>query len=678
MPFYREIAARVLEYEDKQDELLALLREMTEQGLSPILLNDRDSHNQMIALEEIDPFTFFASWNRGSKDSSRRAICQFLKEQWELSSEVPDDFDGIPTVNPQSSWFFAYLRTREPHDIKALWRLASAAVKNELDKITPEEWNQALRINQVGVAKLTMGLFWIEPEKFLTLDAHTVNYVRKAGVEIEKSDLDKKKLTIERYGEILSEIHNVLGNDNLKISLDAYGSELEAESKEELSPAFALSPKFPLNQILYGPPGTGKTYSTIERAVEIIDGVAAPSHGEAKARFDELCASGQIAFVTFHQSFSYEEFVEGLRPILDEDGDGTARYEVRDGVLKKLALRAADAVPKLKKTRRLTFAQVWRVFLERLLENDIFYGLGGKAQYKVDLIGNHIVGKNMTGRGHRDYKVPQTTIEKIWSVLQPEQRPETKTIRKIYGDGIPKAFDCNLGGAILQELQLIEKELLNPSKPKLDFDNAPRYVLIVDEINRGNISKILGELITLLEPDKRIGAENELRVQLPVSGDPFALPPNLYLLGTMNTADKSLALLDVALRRRFDFIEMAPDNSLFPDFAREVLMQLNWRLEVALDREHRIGHAVFINCDESEFSAVFRAKIIPLLQEFFYNDWETLRAVLGEGGDKNGAFVKKLEAPPGMKARTKWRWWFDEDGAGKLDIMAALRMNYGV
>lgn len=365
VPFYREVGARVLEYEKRQDELLALLREMTEQGLSPVLLNDRNSKDQLIALAEIDPFTFFASWNRGSKDANRRAICQFLKDQWGLNSEVPDDFDGIPTVNPQSSWFFAYLRTREPHDIKALWRLASAAVKNELDKITPEEWNQALRINQVGVAKLTMGLFWIEPEKFLPLDAHTVDYVRNVGVNIERADLDKTKLTIERYDEILGEIHNRLGNDNLKISLDAYGGEVDEISLDAYGGEVDEMPNFPLNQILYGPPGTGKTYGTIERAVEIIDGVAASSHAAAKDRFDELRANGQIEFVTFHQSFSYEEFIEGLRPILDEDGEGQARYQVRDGVLKTLALRATKNFVQTADPTRPTFDAVWNELLTR-------------------------------------------------------------------------------------------------------------------------------------------------------------------------------------------------------------------------------------------------------------------------------------------------------------------------
>ena len=417
VPFYREVAERVLKYEDKQDELLALLYEMREQGLSPILLNDKDSRDQRIALKEIDPFTFFASWNRGSKDSSRLAICQFLREKWDLKSAVPRDFEGIPTVNPQSSWFFAYYHTRESHDIPTLWRIAGVAVKNEVKEIAPDEWSRALGIAQVGVAKLTMGLFWLAPQTFLTLDAHTVNYVRKFGVEIEKSDLDKRKLTIERYGEIMDEIHRQLGNDNLKISLDAYGPETELE---EIVPRKISN--FPLNQILYGPPGTGKTFSTIERAVEIIDGVAASSHAAAKARFDALRKNGQIEFVTFHQSFSYEEFIEGLRPILDEDGDGTARYEVRNGVLKTLALRATDAAYESIISIRPTFDQIWEQFLERLKENDVLEGLG-KGRYKIEVSTTHAIGDNITGKAAGEYKVSIKNLREIWrsfrSILVP-------------------------------------------------------------------------------------------------------------------------------------------------------------------------------------------------------------------------------------------------------------------
>ncbi len=664
VPFYREVAERVLQYEDRQDELLALLREMKAAGLPTVPLE----HNQptLTPLTTIDPFTFMANFGR-NLETSNYAICQWMREKWQLKTPTPTDFSGRHGVqaNYRGSWFFGSLAERIPNDTAYLWRLAKQAYDGDVDSLDGALVAQCLSWPNLQMKKLSMGLSWLNPEAFLPLSGRLLDYAKSLGIAFQKSALLNGDL--DEYRVFLDAVEQIEPNYPAFVKA-AYQNQPDDDEVEE--DEMAAMPN-PLNQILYGPPGTGKTYSTIERAVEIIDGAPASSHVEAKARFDELRKNGQIEFVTFHQSFSYEEFIEGLRPILDEDGDGTARYEVRDGVLKTLALRATDAAYESIISIRPTFDQIWEQFLERLKENDVLEGLG-KGRYKIEVSTTHAIGDNITGRAAGEYKVSIKNLREIWEKLPFNTRPDSPTLRGILGKG----FACNLAGAIFQAFQQIESNSFPEPTNPLDFSSAPRYVLIVDEINRGNISKILGELITLLEPDKRIGAANELRVQLPVSGESFALPPNLYLLGTMNTADKSLALLDVALRRRFDFIEMAPDSSLFPDCARDVLIQLNLRLEAALDREHRIGHAYFIECkNETQFNAVFRAKIVPLLQEFFYNDWETLRAVLGES-DENGAFIKKLVAPSGMKARTKWRWWFDVDGANNLDILAALRANY--
>ena len=204
----------------------------------------------------------------------------------------------------------------------------------------------------------------------------------------------------------------------------------------------------------------------------------------------------------------------------------------------------------------------------------------------------------------------------------------------------------------------------------------PPCVLVIDEINRGNISRIFGELITLIEDDKRHGAANALTVMLPASREVFTVPPNLYLLGTMNTADKSLALLDVALRRRFDFEELAPDFSItgMPAEMQAIMVRMNERLEMRKDRDHRIGHAFFMGVtDEVGFNRAFRRKVVPLLQEYFFNDVDGARFVLGEeDSDGGGGFLRKLEGHAKYQ-RNRWRWFTDEEQ--DMDCHARLAAN---
>ncbi len=307
-----------------------------------------------------------------------------------------------------------------------------------------------------------------------------------------------------------------------------------------LAPAVSHG-KSSLNSILYGPPGTGKTYATARRCVEICDGKAGE---DIRGRYDALVEEGRVEFVTFHQSYGYEEFVEGLHP---ETGKGAGfRLVAKDGVLKRIAERARESEGRLP------------------------------------------------------------------------------------------------------------------------------HVLVIDEINRANVSKVLGELVTLLEEDKREGTENETAVTLPYSGESFTLPANLHVLGTMNTADRSIALLDTALRRRFEFDEVSPQPELLETVdgidLPAVLRAINARLEYLIDRDHLIGHAWFMGAEtKAGVDHIMRRKIVPLIAEYFHDDWNKVHAVLGGSGD----FVRRerLPSPPGLDEDTgeeRHRWTVQDsfkDGA---------------
>ena len=284
----------------------------------------------------------------------------------------------------------------------------------------------------------------------------------------------------------------------------------------------------PLNQILFGPPGTGKTFDARSDAVKIIDG-RAPTDDERVKRFNELRDAGQIEFVTFHQNYAYEDFIEGIRPVLEKK---ELAYELHEGIFKEIAKGASN-------------------------------------------------------------------------------------------------------------------------------DPGANYVLIIDEINRGNIAKIFGELITLIEPSKRLGGDDAAEAKLPYSQELFGVPPNLYLIGTMNTADRGILLLDAALRRRFKFDVRMPDPSLLWEDIKGVngkrlLTAINERIVEILDRDHQIGHTYLMKVKTlDELAEVFQTQIVPLLQEYFYDDWQKLYDVLNRN-----AFVTKREGtdapvfdvlPPGDK-----------------------------
>ena len=660
VPWFRELARKIAEGGE------AYLIEKAKQvkwGGDPPLLRYGD--------EGIDPFSFFYFLASKNTSNQLETVYDSVSDVFDIESSLPDTDNGVYYIfpTPQSN---AHLLFHEQKNFTpdSLWRLFKETVKDN-PKIGPDDFKNALEIKYTGVRKLTQTLFLINPEYFLPVDNSTevlsealglpvpseveneikdggygqylsvMETLKKAFPEcqpyeinmflylqkseritnskifqidtiIDRTDYwddfkknnwvytrgpgsgktwgeevyDRKYHLIKpRRGDIIlvrtgkqkgraigivqkndyddsglnenSRIH-VLWINKSTCDLSGHTDErkfreakpgrktyLAFEKTDGYKPSFDLIERLTgkpikngpepdiddpppktdtlehshsLNQILYGPPGTGKTWSTVNYAMAIIEGksldeLEGEGREEIKERFDTLKEEGQIAMVTFHQNFTYEDFIEGIRPVLDDE-DRDIEYELHKGVFRKIADQARE-------------------------------------------------------------------------------------------------------------------------------DSKQNYVLIIDEINRGNIAKIFAELITLIEPSKRIGSKkDETTVTLPYSKEKFGVPNNLYIIGTMNTADRSIAPLDTALRRRFEFIEMMPDSKhdrISTDIegvdCQELLAAMNDRIRFLLDREHQIGHTYFIDVDDLEsLAATFKNQIIPLLQEYFYDNWERIDLALNRNG----------------------------------------------
>jgi len=460
------------------------------------------------------------------------------------------------------------------------------------------------------------------------------------------------------------------------------------------------------NLILYGPPGTGKTYHAKHYALAAVWGVKPEmvfqkSREEVNQAYQELADGGRIQFVTFHQSFSYEDFIEGIKPELaPERTEPTAtssllprevpqlRYVLEDGLFKRMCVRAAYAIYQSERaltlrqresagrSSKLDFDELYVEFLAaqmNLLKRQVEVTYPSKQNREIRLLSVNAKGSLLlaTGPRRQPYVVTRNKLRKLYHAFA-----NVSQIRRISGDiskvvswGNPtlywavfnelKEFEKNLQiepgfdslpEPTTQEKTAIEYEAMRQAVESLDWskvrpeslERAARFALVIDEINRGNVSQIFGELITLIEDDKRGGRSEALTVQLPYSKMPFTVPRNLYIIGTMNAADRNVESLDTALRRRFVFVEMTPDYQLLeekfgrntePDIAR-MLRTINHRIARLLGREYAIGHAYFLGLkaagDIRELRSIFQNRLIPLLQEYFFGQEGKVELVIGE------------------------------------------------
>lgn len=445
--------------------------------------------------------------------------------------------------------------------------------------------------------------------------------------------------------------------------------------------------KIPLNQILYGPPGTGKTYNTVIKAIEITNPELIQKDKDGnienyellKEKFDELKQQGQIEFVTFHQSYSYEEFVEGIKPDLENGKE--LRYKLQNGIFKTICNNAKELLEtKVKYNFNKDNISVYKILIpdESLfaycIENDcVAINWGNDIDISNCDSQEEIIAKIPEDFESRKQCISQLNLFKLWIdndlksgkdviVVIPGSMNTIKGIAKITGDYFYNSDienghqqrkvdwirkNINISSDNIYNSKFVSPTITGMFNDKINWDTflnlinnknnskSSNAVLVIDEINRGDISKIFGELITLIEEDKRIGKEHQMTVTLPYSRETFGVPNNLYIIGTMNTADRSIALLDTALRRRFDFEEMMPKPELLrgKDIEgvdlEQLLTKINDRIKNEYDRDHQIGHSYLMGVKNKEqLERAYKNRILPLLNEYFYNDIDSVAKIL--------------------------------------------------
>lgn len=652
VPFYEALADKLLAYNDKRNDLFELMKKVASE--QPFMNYLHFEHEEWWGPRQyqIDPFSVIGVMNRGNTDANRTMLAKVMADTFDIPLPAPMQFAGIPILDNRKSFFAG---------VDEVWNLFVLALKAaETNNFTAEfktAFEKAIAVKGNGLAYITIGLYWIRPHVFMPLDSNSRAFISKQyGISVSsgtcsgdvyvtflntlKTKIDEqtpeltfpeisytawtqkdsssviptvddqqqratfKKWYINNVGTSNSAntISTAISKAKLKNGLAIFAitdsNELDTAIKssgldeyfqsssgeyEKMDAVFDIEPsaqrddlksgikhylnflkssrvsdstnestarkndsstitgsfKMEKNILLFGAPGTGKTYSTVQYAVCIIEEkplnkIKDEDYDAVFARYLKYKDDGLVAFITFHQSFGYEEFIEGIRPV----------------------------------------------------------------------------------------------------VISEDKSEEVREIEYEVHDGVFKAF-CDKAGTPIN-------------------DRIPNRVFIIDEINRGNISKIFGELITLIEPSKRIGSKEQLRAILPYSGQRFGVPNNVYIIGTMNTADRSIALIDTALRRRFGFVEMMPEPALLIDVLvdkvidiAEMLYTINKRITVLLDREHTIGHSYLLplkyNPTIEQLAEIFKGKIIPLLQEYFYDDYEKIQLVLGDNqkSDDSTRFIIK-------------------------------------
>ena len=665
IPFYKEFAHKLLEYKNRRQELVetiysALDNTQNDSGTSVVNYFKKDKEER---LTDTDPFSVFAIFNRTTNDKVRKECVTILKECFHITATVPSDFDGIPVLNAQKSIFVYQNGKTVEQDNSLLWNLFEKAVNNEDFE---QEYDEALKIKGVN-NNLSMGLFWICPDRFLALDSQNRAFIEKElGLKI------KKEPNYKEYIQILSQVKDYMSKNTAlcknfaELSLLAWEkSNNENNGTMKDFEKYVTLLKKNHNIVFTGAPGTGKTY--LARQIAIFK-VLGKTDIETLSDTEKAIIKERVGFVQFHPSYDYTDFVEGLRPITDDKGN--VGFERMDGIFKEFCKKAI-----IKGNKDIVFSEllnnnptVWKVSLEGSGDNPTRTDCMNNGYIRIGWPGYGDVEDfsemdNFATGGSAILKAFQNTMKIGDIVLSCYSNTEIDAIGIISGEyeykedggNYPRYRKVNwlikgmrenilsINGGRKMTLSTIYKMTVSPTEilklvekhsSKEQKNEKLPYIFIIDEINRGEISKIFGELFFSIDPGYR-GEKGKVSTQYQnmvsegdVFADDFYVPDNVYIIGTMNDIDRSVESMDFAMRRRFTWIEISAEsqkdmlNSLgeYAQEAKDRMTALNKVIEEMpeLGKAYEIGPAYFLklkNCSY-DFYSLWKMNIEPLLREY--------------------------------------------------------------